>query len=293
MMKFNPEIHHRRSIRLKGYDYSREGLYFITICCHDRICVFGNIPGNDSVGAQKFVPGNTPGNDSVGAQKFVPGNTPDNDSVGAQKFVPGNTPDNDSVGVQNVGVQNFEPLHSKQMILNDAGKMAKECWLQIPNHFPNAVLHAYVIMPNHIHGIIELITNTPGNDSVGAQKFVPGNIPGNDSIGVQNAGFKILNPYDPRQKTNSKKLFHGQSGQLSGVIKLASPNGFTNIPKFTVFGNIIIMNTSSGTINRIGSFPNILSTIPQNGMRIDFFTHEKKRRKREGQQCDTGSGSKF
>ena len=41
--KYNPDIHHRRSIRLKGYDYSWSGLYFITLCVVDRICVFGNI----------------------------------------------------------------------------------------------------------------------------------------------------------------------------------------------------------------------------------------------------------
>ena len=41
--KYNPDIHHRRSIRLKGYDYSRSGLYFITLCVVDRICVFGDI----------------------------------------------------------------------------------------------------------------------------------------------------------------------------------------------------------------------------------------------------------
>ncbi len=42
-MAYNPEIHHRRSIRLKGYDYSREGLYFITICVQDRKYLFGKI----------------------------------------------------------------------------------------------------------------------------------------------------------------------------------------------------------------------------------------------------------
>ena len=42
-MSYNPEIHHRRSIRLKGYDYSREGIYFITICVQDRDCLFGEI----------------------------------------------------------------------------------------------------------------------------------------------------------------------------------------------------------------------------------------------------------
>ena len=44
-MKYNPEIHHRRSIRLKGYDYAQAGLYFITICTKDRKCLFGKITG--------------------------------------------------------------------------------------------------------------------------------------------------------------------------------------------------------------------------------------------------------
>jgi putative transposase len=43
MNNYNPNIHHRRSIRLKGYDYSKEGLYFITICVKDRECLFGKI----------------------------------------------------------------------------------------------------------------------------------------------------------------------------------------------------------------------------------------------------------
>ncbi|GBE52709.1 transposase IS200 like protein [bacterium BMS3Bbin14] len=42
-MKYNPGIHHRRSIRLQGYDYSRAGLYFVTICTRDRLCLFGKI----------------------------------------------------------------------------------------------------------------------------------------------------------------------------------------------------------------------------------------------------------
>lgn len=42
-MKYNPDIHHRRSIRLKEYDYSQAGAYFVTICVHDRECLFGEI----------------------------------------------------------------------------------------------------------------------------------------------------------------------------------------------------------------------------------------------------------
>jgi putative transposase len=48
-MKYNPQIHHRRSIRLKGYDYSQAGLYFITICVKNRECLFGNIADGEMV----------------------------------------------------------------------------------------------------------------------------------------------------------------------------------------------------------------------------------------------------
>ena len=85
--KYNPEIHHRRSIRLKEYDYSQPGAYFITICTHNRECLFGHI---------------------------------DNGAI----------------------------------ILNDAGNVARKCWIDIPEHFPDARTDAFVIMPNHIHGII-------------------------------------------------------------------------------------------------------------------------------------------
>ncbi len=100
-MPYNPNIHHRRSIRLQGYDYSQEGLYFVTICTHDRRCLFGEI--NDSI-----------------------------------------------------------------MALHDAGNIANECWLKIPEHFPNAILHEHIIMPNHVHGIIELT----GNADVGTRQNV-------------------------------------------------------------------------------------------------------------------------
>ncbi|MFA6400007.1 MAG: hypothetical protein WCX31_00040 [Salinivirgaceae bacterium] len=48
-MKYNPQIHHRRSIRLKGYDYSQEGAYFITICVHNRKCLFGKIVDHEMI----------------------------------------------------------------------------------------------------------------------------------------------------------------------------------------------------------------------------------------------------
>lgn len=41
--------HHRRSIRLKGYDYSQAGAYFVTICTQNRACLFGNIVDGEMI----------------------------------------------------------------------------------------------------------------------------------------------------------------------------------------------------------------------------------------------------
>lgn len=89
-MPYNSAIHDRKSIRLQGYDYSKPGLYFVTICCQDRANLFGEVA-------------------------------------------------------------------NETMVLNDAGQIADACWREIPTHFPHAVLHEFVIMPNHVHGIIELV----------------------------------------------------------------------------------------------------------------------------------------
>lgn len=43
--KYNPEIHHRRSIRLKDYDYSQAGAYYVTICIQGKVCLLGDIAG--------------------------------------------------------------------------------------------------------------------------------------------------------------------------------------------------------------------------------------------------------
>ena len=42
-MPYNSNLHHRRSVRIKGYDYSQAGMYFVTICVQDKVCLFGEI----------------------------------------------------------------------------------------------------------------------------------------------------------------------------------------------------------------------------------------------------------
>src|SRR6266581_8722397 len=48
-MTYNPDVHHRHSIRLQEYDYSQNGAYFVTLCAFQRECLFGEI--TVSVGA--------------------------------------------------------------------------------------------------------------------------------------------------------------------------------------------------------------------------------------------------
>lgn len=52
-MKYDPERHHRRSIRLPGYNYAQPGAYFVTLVTHRRECLFGEIvDGEMRVNAQ-------------------------------------------------------------------------------------------------------------------------------------------------------------------------------------------------------------------------------------------------
>ena len=65
----NPNFHQRQSIRLKGYDYSKAGLYFITICVQNRECLFGEI--RPDVGADLRVCPNDPMNAIVPLQIMI------------------------------------------------------------------------------------------------------------------------------------------------------------------------------------------------------------------------------
>ncbi len=44
-MAYNPKIHHKKSIRMKGYDYSSPGAYYLTICAQNRQHLFGEVVG--------------------------------------------------------------------------------------------------------------------------------------------------------------------------------------------------------------------------------------------------------
>ncbi len=87
----NNELPQRKSIRLKNYDYSQTGWYYITICTNNREETLGRIP------------------------------------------------------------------ESGKMILNDVGKMVNKWWNKIEENYENTKLDQYIIMPNHIHGIINIV----------------------------------------------------------------------------------------------------------------------------------------
>jgi putative transposase len=91
-MTYNPLIHHRRSIRLKGYDYSSSGYYFVTICTNGRFEYFGEISNG-------------------------------------------------------------------KMELSNAGQMVAKIWMELQEKFVGVSLDQFVIMPNHLHGIIILSKN--------------------------------------------------------------------------------------------------------------------------------------
>ncbi len=99
--RYDPKIHHRRSIRLRGYDYDQAGAYFVTITAQGRACLFGEVVG-------------------------------------------------------------------EQMRLNEAGGMLQEVWRGLSQRFPDVEVGSFVVMPNHVHGIIAL-HEPVGAPLVGAQ----------------------------------------------------------------------------------------------------------------------------
>jgi len=65
----------------------------------------------------------------------------------------------------------FGQVRNGEMILTPLGRAAADCWAAIPDHFPFVVLDAYVVMPNHVHGII--IIDKPDGSADGPNRFGP------------------------------------------------------------------------------------------------------------------------
>jgi REP element-mobilizing transposase RayT len=145
-MTYDPQRHHRRSIRLQGYDYTQPGAYFVTLVTYNRACLFGDIVDGE-------------------------------------------------------------------MRLNDAGRIAEQCWLDIPSHFLDVELDAFVIMPNHVHGILRIVGETV---TVGAQ-----NVSSAGAVGAKN--FSPLPPSPPPSQLpsppNADSFPHGTSRTIGSVVR--------------------------------------------------------------------------
>ena len=128
---YNPEIHHRRTIRLQEYDYSSDGLYFITICTHQHKTTLGkNIDG--------------------------------------------------------------------QMTLSRSGEIIEKVWNELNIKFPNIICHEYTIMPNHLHGIIQIKNDIVGGQTPPLQQTTLGNIIRNQQAYEEIAAYIIENPINWR-----------------------------------------------------------------------------------------------
>ncbi|MGE0268616.1 MAG: transposase [Candidatus Omnitrophota bacterium] len=57
----------------------------------------------------------------------------------------------------------FGEIRDGKMMLNPCGEIVSQCWHDLPAHYPNLQLDQFVIMPDHIHGIININKNNVGN----------------------------------------------------------------------------------------------------------------------------------
>jgi putative transposase len=149
-MKFDPERHHRRSLRIKNRDYSRDGYYFVTICARNRENIFADfyvgvgLAPTPSKGQPQGLPLH---------QKIAP--TP---SKGQPQGLPLHqkiAPTLDFVHDIDKGQPQGLPLHEKNsppLVLTTIGKIIEINWYKIADK--NIKTDVFVIMPNHIHGII-------------------------------------------------------------------------------------------------------------------------------------------
>ena len=108
----------------------------------------------------------------------------------------------------------FGIVDNGQIQLSGIGALAEKYWLEIPHHFPFVVLHHHIIMPNHVHGIIEIAKPNDG---------------GNDGRNVETQNFASLQQPTPittplqsplsTDRDNPKNQFGPQSKNLASIIR--------------------------------------------------------------------------
>ena len=132
----------------------------------------------------------------------------------------------------------FGEIAEGKMNLNSLGKIAEQCLIDIPKHFPHTRLDEYIVMPNHVHFIIEIIenvnkknTNVVGAVGAGDAMDVGDAMDAGDNVETQN--FASLHyPHYPRPSSSllspssslstdksSKNKFGPQSKNLASIVR--------------------------------------------------------------------------
>jgi REP element-mobilizing transposase RayT len=98
----------------------------------------------------------------------------------------------------------FGEIVDGKMQFSEIGKIAQQFWHEIPDHFPFVILDAFVVMPNHVHGII--IINKTGDGCDGG---------GDGGVATQNFASLRQN----RQQSHPKNKFGPQSQNLASIVR--------------------------------------------------------------------------
>jgi putative transposase len=109
----------------------------------------------------------------------------------------------------------FGMINQGAMILNKLGHKVQECWKAIPLHFPHVLLHDFVVMPNHVHGIIEICDNSrwPVNTQYTDIQFRSPSL----TLGSMIRGFKVGATKWARQNTINHQIW--QRGYYDHIIR--------------------------------------------------------------------------
>lgn len=152
----------------------------------------------------------------------------------------------------------FGHIQNGNMILNDAGHTVLDCWKTIPDYFPNTRIHEFVVMPNHVHGIMEFFGDTDADVSgVRAKSFSPLRV-GDISVPFQSPS-KTVGSVVRGFKTGVTKWFRQhQSNRFPIGTPVWQRNYYEHIicneQAYRNIANYIINNPKNG--RKINSIPN-------------------------------------
>lgn len=129
--------------RMIGFDYGSNAFYFVTICTKNREHYFGEIINNNTVEPHHLAP--IKSNELNGTKNGAYNETHNYASVN----------NSNKINEMQNGAYN-ETHNDASLQMTEIGKIAHQYWAEIPKHYPFVTVDEFVIMPNHIHGILYL-----------------------------------------------------------------------------------------------------------------------------------------